>query len=83
MIEEWISTKQSVNKGNNFFLAPWIKIMIFLRIPLTYCFSREDGGETCNVFWTMNTTSIGFINEQSAVTFYSFIFGFAGTILFL
>ena len=26
----------------------------------------------------MNTTSIGFINEQSAVTFYSFIFGFAG-----
>ena len=41
---------------------------------------REDGGESCNVFWDMNSTTMGFVNEQSAVTFYSFIFGFAGKV---
>ena len=41
---------------------------------------RPDGGESCNIFWTMNITSTGLVNEQTAFTFYSFIFGFAGII---
>jgi len=45
--------------------------------------TRPDGGEMCNIFWSMNMTDAGVFNEQTAFTLYTFIFGFAGPLTFI
>ncbi|XP_023343124.1 somatostatin receptor type 2 isoform X2 [Eurytemora carolleeae] len=66
-------------------LSAWLTSALLMVPVFLYAntITRPDGGESCNIFWTMNITSSGLINEQTAFTFYSFIFGFAGPLTFI
>ena len=47
--------------------------------------SRPDGGQSCNIYWrNINGTSEeAILNEQTAFTFYTLVFGFLGPLAFI
>ena len=66
-----------------------LMLPVFLYATTT---TRLDGGTSCNIYWanwdnvTDNTTDSdrqSILNEQTAFTFYSLIFGFLGPLAFI
>ena len=71
-------------------LSAWLVSALLMLPVFLYAttITRQDGGETCNIFWSFNSSLTGegrasILNEQTAFTFYSFIFGFLGPLGFI
>lgn len=66
-------------------LSAWL-LSAFLMLPIflyATTIVRPDGGHSCNIFWPMEATKGDIINEQTAFTFYTFLFGFLGPLGFI
>ena len=71
-------------------LSAWLVSALLMLPVFLYAttITRQDGGQTCNIFWSFNSSLTGegrasILNEQTAFTFYSFIFGFVGPLGFI
>ena len=61
-------------------------LMLPIFLYATTSKTKRNGGESCNIFWVEGMWGFmegDLINEQTAFTFYSFIFGFAGPLAFI
>merc|ERR1719278_2025612 len=68
-------------------LSAWLMSAILMLPIFLYAttISRPDGGQSCNIYWrNINGTSEeAILNEQTAFTFYTLVFGFLGPLAFI
>lgn len=66
-------------------LSAWLLSMVLMLPVFLYAttVTRPDGGQTCNIFWPGGLDQEDMINGQTAFTFFSFAFGFAGPLFFI
>jgi len=66
-------------------LSAWLLSALLMLPVFLYAttITRPDGGHSCNIFWSINASSEAILNEQTAFTFYSLIFGFVGPLGFI
>ena len=68
-------------------LSVWLVSALLMLPVFLYAttISRPDGGQSCNIYWkNINGTSEeAILNEQTAFTFYTLVFGFLGPLAFI
>lgn len=66
-------------------LSAWLLSALLMLPVFLYAttITRPDGGNSCNIFWNVNFSQEDIINQQTAFTFYSLAFGFAGPLFFI
>ena len=67
-------------------LSAWLLSALLMLPVFLYAttITRPGGGDSCNIFWAINSSSeAAILNEQTAFTFYSLIFGFVGPLGFI
>lgn len=66
-------------------LSAWLLSAVLMLPIFLYAATiiRPDGGHSCNIFWPMESSQDDIINQQTAFTFYTFMFGFLGPLVFI
>jgi len=66
-------------------LTAWLLSMMLMLPVFMYATTvvRPDGGHTCNIFWAGGVNHENMMKGQTAFTFFSFAFGFAGPLFFI
>jgi len=66
-------------------LSAWL-VSALLMVPVylyATTITRPDGGQSCNIFWSIDQPHSGILTEETIFIFYTFSLGFATPLLFI